>query len=70
MAIFIKMQNLTVYFEFFGNKMKTIVNANTYEQAVKIVKNRIKVVKIEDANNDVVMPTNDDQILNFFKGFK
>ena len=42
--------NYTVYFEFYGRKMKTDVEADSSNEAKEIIRNKIKFDKV--VNND------------------
>jgi len=41
-----------IYFELYGKKMKCTITAESKEDAVNILKDKIKVVKIEVAHNN------------------
>ena len=47
----INMNTYIIYFEIFGKKMKTIVNASSKLEAKKVVKNKIIFHKIEGEEN-------------------
>ena len=38
----------TVYFEIYGKRMKTTVEAATAAQAAQIVRDRLRIIKVED----------------------
>lgn len=45
------MKTYKIYFEVYGKKMKTVINANSEAEAKELVKNKIKFIKIEPENN-------------------
>jgi hypothetical protein len=42
------MNNYTIYFEIFGKKMKTEINAQSEVQAIEALKEKILVYKVEE----------------------
>ena len=38
----------TVYFEIYGKRMKTTVEAATASQAARIVRERLRIIRVED----------------------
>ena len=38
----------TVYFETYGKRMKTTVEATTASQAAQIVRDRLRIIRVED----------------------
>jgi len=59
------MTTYTLYFEFFGKKLKTTVQVETEYQAKQQVINRIKFEKIINNKSEPKNP-----ILDFLNGFK
>jgi len=47
------MKTYIIYFEIFGKKMKTIIEADSKSEAKQIVKNKIIFHKIDSESNDV-----------------
>lgn len=58
----IDMYKFKVYFEIFGKKMKTEVNANNPTHAEEKVLERLKIIKVEKID--------DIGIMDFLNGFK
>ena len=40
--------NYTVYFETYGKRMKTTADATTEAQAAQIVRDRLRIIRVED----------------------
>jgi hypothetical protein len=45
------MKTYNIYFEIYGKKMKTVIKANSEQEAKEIIKNNIKFIKIVPENN-------------------
>ena len=56
------MKNYTIYFEIFGKKMKFTTLAESKNDAINILKNKINIIKIEEPNC-----VSDDDMLNNLK---
>jgi uncharacterized protein YcaQ len=69
------MKTYTLYFEFFGRKMKTTVAAESCQDAKEIVIGRVNFMSIyEDAEREAQSAEHEDpavkKIFDLFKGFK
>lgn len=61
------MKNYTIYFEIFGKKMKFTTLADSRNDAINILKNKINIIKIEGVNEGIGEGINDDDIFNNLK---
>ena len=59
------MNEYTLYFDFYGKKMKTIIEATSEEKAKEIVRKNIKFIKVEKKGFDIFEELN--KLLNGFK---
>ncbi len=58
------MKKYEIFFEIYGKKLKTTIEANSEEKAKEIVKNKIrfdKITELKSKDDDIV-----DQMLNMF----
>lgn len=65
------MKNYTIYFEIFGKKMKFTTLADSRNDAINILKNKINIIKIDGVNEGISEGIsegiNDDDMLNNLK---
>jgi len=54
------MKTYTIYFEFYGKKMKTTVQAENREQAKNIIKNKVIFIQIDEKDETL------DKLKNIF----
>ncbi len=65
------MKNYFVFFEIYGKKMKSLVQANSEKEAIKTVKDKIIIHKVKEVeDNTVIMQSLKDVFGDIFGDFK
>lgn len=61
------MKNYTIYFEIFGKKMKFTTLAESKNDAINILKNKINIIKINEGTSEGINEGTNNDMLNNLK---